>query len=93
MYFRQKGRCAWCKGPIDVTQIHNTQLIEVDHINVNLTGTAYNHPRNKQLLHAHPCNAEKSAMSLQDQAKHLGRTVTEILQPGYMNAEEEEEEL
>ena len=87
MYMRQRGICPWCKGDMDL----DPHTWDVDHTNPNLTGSAYNHRSNKTLMHK-KCNEEKNAMSLEDQAKHLGRTVTEILQPGYLNAANDEEE-
>lgn len=81
MYLRQHGRCGICRRPMDFADLNtrdNTKRLEVDHINVNLEGEAYTHRRNLQIAHK-KCNAEKNAMSVPEQAKRYGRTMTDIL--------------
>jgi hypothetical protein len=52
----------------------------MDHVNPNV-GIGFNLTSNLQVLHA-SCNREKSAMSVQDQAKRLGVPFTAILNGG-----------
>lgn len=84
MYFLQNGVCPWCHRPLGA----NERFWHVDHLNPNLTGDAYNHPSNKQLMHP-KCNEEKNAMSIEEQAKHTGRTYAQLVEPGIRNAREE----
>lgn len=80
MYERQHGVCPWRSTKKD--NPHDLDLPisrnEADHINVNLEGKAYNSLSNKQLL-CMECNREKAAMTMEEIAKHQGKTMEEIL--------------
>lgn len=81
LYNRQRGICPWCENEMAMPKFWPGKL-EADHIDPNVEGDGYLAWTNLQLLHER-CNQEKNAMSIADQAKHLGRTFTEILQPGF----------
>lgn len=83
MFVHQHGRCGICRLPMDFEALKSSDSetrLEVDHINVNLTGAAYTHRRNLQLAHG-PCNRKKSADSVAVHAKKTGRTIREIIHP------------
>ena len=79
MFNTQQGMCPW-KNP-DKENPHRllipARYNECDEINPQLT-EGYNAKSNKQLL-CPDCNRQKSAMSLQEQAKHQGETMETIL--------------
>lgn len=72
-YNRQNGVCPWCEKDM----VKKRGLIDGDHINPNLE-ERLNAPENCQALH-HQCNLEKGSMSVAEQAKHLGKTMREII--------------
>lgn len=71
-YDRQRGICRWCNEVMPLIRSE----IEADHINPNEKD--FNVDSNIQVLHK-KCNREKSAMSVQEQAKRLGTTFRQIL--------------
>lgn len=73
-YKKQRGICPWCEKTMPMIKGE----IEIDHINPNAVD--FNADINLRVLHR-SCNREKSAMSIADQAKHLGTTYREILDP------------
>ena len=75
MYAKQNGKCGICGLEMDG---RNVSRLDVDHINPNLTGTAFTSRNNLQLTHP-TCNRSKGALSVADQAKRYGRTMTDIL--------------
>jgi len=77
MYARQSGKCGICGQPMDGG---NVSRLDVDHINPELTGPAFNHRSNLRLTHSQ-CNKSKGALSLPEQSKRYGKTVAEILTP------------
>lgn len=85
LYKRQKGICNWCTLVMPLIK----GQVEIDHVNPNAPEGRFNEKSNLQLLHALPCNREKSAMSVTDQAKRLGVPVTTILNGGRAPIEED----
>ena len=75
MYARQSGKCGICGKEMEGG---NLSRLDVDHINPELTGPAFNHRSNMTLCHA-SCNRSKGAASVADQAKRYGRTMNDIL--------------
>ena len=72
LYDRQKGICPWC----DKDMVLVRGKIEVDHRDPNAPD--FNAVANLQVLHSH-CNRLKSAMSIEQQSKHTGKSFTELL--------------
>lgn len=79
LYNRQGGWCPWRNPDKDNPHMLTVPISrnEADHINVNIEGDAYNSLKNKQLL-CKDCNRQKSAMTIQEQAVHQGKTFEEI---------------
>jgi 5-methylcytosine-specific restriction endonuclease McrA len=82
---KQRGVCPWCEKDLKVVKSEKRNL-HIDHINPNQG--AFNNPKNLQLLHA-SCNLAKSAMTMQEQSKHTGKTVEELLRGGAEPIEEQ----
>jgi 5-methylcytosine-specific restriction endonuclease McrA len=74
MYERQGGLCPLCQEIMPLIR----GKIEMDHINPNLTGEEFNAKANRQVV-CSGCNREKGALSVADQTKRYGRTMTQIL--------------
>ncbi len=74
LYEQQRGICPLCQETMPFIR----GKIEMDHINVNLTGEAYNSRSNRQVV-CTSCNKEKGALSIPAQAKRYGKPMTEIL--------------
>jgi len=72
LFDHQDGKCAWCNELLLIPAKRN----DADHINPDRQDL--NHWKNWQLLHP-KCNKEKSAMTIQEQAKHTGKTFQEIV--------------
>jgi len=75
MYAKQSGICPLCGDGMDG---RNLFKLDVDHINPNLFGSAFNARANMHLCHP-SCNRAKGAKSLAEVAKGNGRTVTDML--------------
>lgn len=73
LYRKQNGICRWCEKEMVLLR----GKVEIDHRDPN-SKEDFNSDSNLQLLHSH-CNREKSAMPIEEQAKHLGRTYRKIL--------------
>lgn len=73
-YNQQRGICRWCYKPMVLLRSE----VEGDHVDPNAVD--FNNDKNIQVLHR-SCNRGKSAMSIEEQAKHLGKTYREILEP------------
>lgn len=77
-YDRQGGICAIC----GLEMARDRRKVAGDHINPNLTEEeGLNSPKNCQAVHK-KCNEQKGAMSVPEQAKHYGRTMTDIIDHG-----------
>jgi CRISPR/Cas system Type II protein with McrA/HNH and RuvC-like nuclease domain len=85
LFDRQKGICPYCGKHLFVPA---TRGNEIDHIDPNRTD--FNHPTNLELLHGVPCNREKSSKDVFQQSKESGKMVSEILKPGFIGNESEE---
>lgn len=82
LYDSQKGICPRCGDHLFVPA--NDKGNEVDHIDPNRQD--FNHRSNKVLVHGLKCNRSKGAQSIQEQSKRMGKSFTDILQPGIDNA-------
>jgi len=74
LYKKCRGICAWCEGAMPLIKGE----INLDHKDPNAED--FNGDANLQVLHS-SCNKQKNAMSIADQAKHSGKTYTELLEP------------
>lgn len=74
LYDQQKGMCPLCQGVMPLIR----GKIEMDHVNVELIGEAFNARSNRQVV-CKACNREKAALTVMDQTKRYGRTMNEIL--------------
>lgn len=85
LYYSQRGICPWCRDAM-VLPKHFPGGLEMDHIDPNLTGEAFDAPWNRQVLHGkggtRNCNAEKNAKNLDEQSKATGRTVVDLISGG-----------
>ena len=86
LFNRQKGMCSWCEKLLNIPA---TRGNEIDHIDPNRKD--FNHPTNLQLLHGLPCNREKSSKDLLQQSKETGKTIQELIAPGYSREPLEDE--
>lgn len=74
MYASQKGFCSICREHM----MEDLRVLDVDHVDPNLTGKDFNARKNLAL--AHPgCNRQKSSKSIPAQAKWQARTMSDIL--------------
>lgn len=74
LYEQQRGRCGICKQTLALIR----GLVEMDHINPNLTGEAFNARSNRQVVCV-GCNRSKGALSIPAQAKRYGKPMAELL--------------
>lgn len=74
MYEAQKGICPLCQETMPLIR----GKIEMDHINPELTGEEFNARSNRQVV-CSGCNKEKSAMTVAQQTKFYGKTMTQIV--------------
>lgn len=87
LYRQERGVCPLCGEDMPLIK----GKIEMDHINSQLTGEAYNARQNRQVV-CKPCNAEKNATTVPGMAKRTGRTMTDIVKPGYMAEDAQEDD-
>jgi hypothetical protein len=87
MFNTQKGFCPICHFFLYVPATDRRN--EVDHIDPNRQD--FNHQTNKQLVHGIPCNRKKSSKDLIQQSKESGKTIQEIIEPGYTREQIEED--
>jgi hypothetical protein len=73
LFGRQNGNCGICRLDLGVAGPPNV----IDHKDSNRI-KGFNSDANLQLVHP-DCNAEKAAKSIPQQAKHYGKTMTELL--------------
>ena len=84
MFNAQKGFCPICNEILFIPATDRRN--EVDHIDPNRQDL--NHRTNKQLVHGVPCNRKKSSKDLIQQSKESGKTVQELIQPGFTDDSE-----
>ncbi len=82
MFVRQSGICPICGKIMHGGALRN---LDVDHVDPN--SPDFNSKKNFQLTHS-GCNRSKGALSVADQAKRYGKTVVDIVRPGYASEDE-----
>lgn len=77
IYEQQRGVCPICNLPMAFIR----GQIDMDHRNPNLTGEEFEARSNRAVTHS-SCNRSKGALSVAQQTKRYGRTMTDILSGG-----------